>query len=194
MGFTASTKIKKANGAEPTEFETQVATELFNLEMSATEIRAEMKDLYISAAKEVEVGKGGAKAVIIFVPFKQLKEFHKIQNRLVNELEKKFSGRHVVFVAQRTILAPSITRSKKHNGPRPRSRTLTSVQEAILDDICYPTEIVGKRIRYATSGTKTLKVFLDPKDQANVEIKLDTFSQVYQSLTNKEVSFEFPID
>lgn len=64
----------------------------------------------------------------------------------------------------------------------------------MLQDICYPTEIVGKRIRHKVDGSKTLKVYLDPKDQANVETKLDTFKFVYFGLTNKEVAFEFPID
>ena len=40
--------------------------------MSASEIKADMKDLYFSAAKEIEVG-DGRKAIIIFVPFKLLK-------------------------------------------------------------------------------------------------------------------------
>lgn len=43
---------------------------------------------------------GGRKAIIIFVPVPQLKSFQKIQVRLVRELEKKFSGKHVVFIAQ----------------------------------------------------------------------------------------------
>ena len=132
-----------------------------------------------------------------------LKDFHKVQTRLVRELEKKFSGRHVVIVAQRTILSKSVNRSTSSKGPRPRSRTLTAVQDAILEDIVYPTEIVGKRIRYKLADAaaftskktaKTLKVYLDPKDQVNVETKLDTFAKVYRSLTNKDVVFEFPVE
>ena len=64
----------------------------------------------------------------------------------------------------------------------------------IFQDIVYPTEIVGKRIRHKIDGTKTLKVFLDPKDQVNVETKLDTFAYVYNKLTNKDVAFEFPVE
>ena len=39
----------------------------------------------------------------------------------------------MVVVAQRTILGKSYARSTKTKGPRPRSRTLTAVQEAILE-------------------------------------------------------------
>ena len=189
----SKSKIVKANGATPDEFELSVAQEFANLEASASELKADLHELNISAAKELEID-GGRKAIIIFVPFRQLKDFHKIQPRLVRELEKKFSGRHVVIVAQRTILPQTINRSSNQKGPRPRSRTLTAVHEAVLEDIVYPTEIVGKRIRYRVDGSKILKVFLDPKDLVNVETKLDTFAKVYKSLTNKEVVFEFPVE
>jgi len=189
----SKSKIVKSNGATPDEFELSVAQEFANLEASANELKADLHELNISAAKELEID-GGRKAIIIFVPFRQLKDFHKIQPRLVRELEKKFSGRHVVIVAQRTILPESINRSTAQKGPRSRSRTLTAVHEAVLDDIVYPTEIVGKRIRYRVDGTKILKVLLDPKDLVNVETKLDTFAKVYKSLTNKDVVFEFPVE
>ena len=99
-----------------------------------------------------------------------------------------------MLIAQRTMQSKNINRSAAQKGVRARSRTLTAVQDCILEDIVYPTEIVGKRMRYKTDGTKTLKVYLDPKDVVNVETKLDTFSEVYSSLTNKDVVFEFPIE
>ena len=43
---------------------------------------------------------------------------------------------------------------------RPRSRTLTAVHEAILDDLVFPTEIVGKRLRYRWAGVETKVVGL----------------------------------
>lgn len=194
--FTGFKKIVKPEGQEASEFENTVAQELFNLEMSAADIKSDLRDLYITAAKEVSVGSPavGKQAIIIFVPFKLLKQFHKIQVRLVRELEKKFSGKHVVIVAQRTILGKSYSRSTKTKGPRPRSRTLTHVQDAILEDLVFPTEIVGKRTRCKMDGSKELKVFLDAKDVVQVDTKLDTFSDVYKQLTNKDVVFEFPVE
>merc|ERR1712037_39648 len=126
-----------------------------------------------------------------YVPYKLLKSFNKIQTRLVRELEKKFSGRHVLIIAQRTILGKSYNRSTKTKGLRPRSRTLTSVQDSILEDIVYPTEITGKRTRCKVDGRRIIKIFLDSKDQANVEGRLETFAAVYNKLTNKQVSFYF---
>eukprot|EP01039_Chlorochromonas_danica_P007537 gene7536-8335_t len=188
-----ATKIVKSNGAQPDEFELTVAQEIANLEANANELKADLNGLTISAAKELDID-GGRKAIIIFVPYRQLKDYHKVQPRLVRELEKKFSGRHVVIVGQRTILPKSVNRSANQKGPRPRSRTLTAVHEAVLEDIVHPTEIVGKRIRYKVDGSKILKVYLDPKDLVNVETKLDTFARVYKSLTNKDVVFEFPVE
>jgi len=63
-----------------------------------SDLKAQLRELYITASKEIDVQ--GKKAIIIFVPVPQLKAFQKIQTRLVRELEKKFSGKHVVVIAQ----------------------------------------------------------------------------------------------
>ena len=52
------------------------------------------------------------------------------------------------------------------------SRTLTAVHDAILEDLCFPSEIVGKRIRIKLDGTRTIKVHLDKSQQTNVEHKV----------------------
>jgi len=188
--LTATTKLVKAGDQRPTELETQVAQTLLDLE-ATTDLKAQLRELHITGAREVDIS-GGKKAIIIFVPVPQLKSFQKIQSRLVRELEKKFSGKHFVIIAQRKIL-PKPTR-KSRTGlkqKRPRSRTLTSVHENALNDLVYPAEIVGKRTRVKLDGSRLIKVHLDKSQQTTVEHKLETYTSIYKKLTGKDVNFEF---
>jgi len=51
----------------------------------------------------------------------QRAQFQKIQARLVRELEKKFSGKHVVFIGDRRILPKPTRKTRtKSNQKRPR--------------------------------------------------------------------------
>lgn len=83
---------------------------LTDLEQS-TDLKPQLRELQICGANQIVVG--GKKAIIIWVPYPQLKAFQKIQTRIVRELEKKFSGKHVVVIAKRTILPKP---SKKNAG------------------------------------------------------------------------------
>jgi hypothetical protein len=53
--FTAQKKIKKQAGSKPDELEGSVAQALFELETNVPDLKADLKDLYISAAKEVSI-------------------------------------------------------------------------------------------------------------------------------------------
>jgi len=186
----ATKKIYKRQGEQATELEEAVAKAFVELEITSKEMSGDLRDLFILSAKEIELP-GSKKAIVIFVPHRLHKRFQKLQSRLIRELEKKFSGKHVQIVAQRTILSGSFRR-KNPGQMRPRSRTLTSVHNAILEDLVFPTAIVGKRIRFRADGSRLLKVYLDPKDVKEVDYKLKTFSTVYKKLTNKNVEFLFP--
>jgi len=89
---------------------------------------------------------------------RQLSSFHWCLHRLTRELEKKFSDQlvvptlFIVFVAQRRMLRKP-TRTSRVKQKRPRSRTLTNIHEKILEDLVFPTEIVGKRTRVAVDGS-----------------------------------------
>ncbi|KAJ0960058.1 hypothetical protein J5N97_000173 [Dioscorea zingiberensis] len=187
--FTARRKIQKDKGLEPSEFEESVAQALFDLENNNQELKSELKDLFINSAVQFDVS-GNRKAVVIHVPFRLRKAYRKIHVRLVRELEKKFSGKDVIMIASRRILKPP---KKGSAVVRPRNRTLTAVHDAILEDVVYPAEIVGKRIRYRLDGSKIMKIFLDPKERNNTEYKLETFAGVYRKLSGKDVVFEYPV-
>jgi small subunit ribosomal protein S7e len=185
-------KIRKEKNAQPDDFEKSVGQALDELEKSGSEIKAELRELFITSAKEVDCG-GGKSAVVLFVPYRLLTKFHKVQTRLVRELEKKFSGKNVIIIAQRKILPRERKNGRLAPQKRPHTRTLTAVHDAILEDMVYPTEIVGRRTRYKVDGSRQMKVYLDPKDQNNAEYKTETFGHVYKNLTGKDVVFEFPV-
>ncbi|VVC28355.1 Ribosomal protein S7e [Cinara cedri] len=187
---TAQSKIVKKGTAEPDQFEMSIAQALLELQNNS-DLKAQLRELYITKAKEIELF--GKKSVIIYVPMPQRAQFQKIQARLVRELEKKFSGKHVVFIGDRKILPKPTRKTRtKSKQKRPRSRTLTWVYDAILDDLVFPAEIVGKRIRVKLDGKQIMKVHLDKTQQTNIEHKVDTFASVYRKLTGREVTFEFP--
>merc|ERR1711906_684 len=146
--FTARQKIKKERGAQPND-----------LEINNEELRPTLKNLHIVAAREVRVN-NSTTAIVVFVPYRLRELFRKNQVRLVCELEKKFSGQHVVLVAQRKIQDKEKHSNRKASKGqvRPRSRTLTAVPDAVMADVVYPANIGAKRTRYQMDATSKSKL------------------------------------
>ena len=103
-------KIVKPKGTSgksvaPSELELRVATEFANLQKAEAnnDIKATLEQLYFVGAQQIKLD-SGKEAIVITVPYKLLKLYHQVQSRLVRELEKKFSGHHVVIVAARKIV------------------------------------------------------------------------------------------
>ena len=182
-------KIRKPAQGKPSEFELRIAADIADVEAKVTDenVKAVLREVYFTEAKEVTSDEGKP-CVVLTVPSKLLLKFreHQTHTKLVRELEKKLSGQHVVVVANRKIMAPSAA-------SRPKSRTLTAVHEALMEDVVHPLEIVGKRTR-VSRGAKLLKVLLDPKESSHYEGKLETFQTVYHKLTGKRAEFGFPVE
>ena len=71
---------------------------------------------------------------------------------------------------------------QKNKQKHPRSCSLTTVHEVILEDLVSPSEITGKRICKKLNGSWLIKVHLDKTQQNNVEHKVETFSGVCKKL------------
>ncbi|GAV08995.1 hypothetical protein RvY_18605 [Ramazzottius varieornatus] len=182
-------KFLKHGGDKLSALESQISQVLLDLEAGA-DLKPHLQELLVNEAKELELGT--QKVVVLYVPPPQLKQWQKTHARIVREMEKKLGGRTVIFIAKRRMLPKPTRKTVKLNQKRPRSRTLTAVHENILADIVFPAEIVGKRIRVKTDGSRLIKVHLDKANQTNVEHKVPVFTSLYKKLTGKAVSFEFP--
>ncbi|KAB1267090.1 40S ribosomal protein S7 [Camelus dromedarius] len=121
--------------------------------------QAQLRELNITAAKEIEVG-GGRKAIIIFVPVPQLKSFQKTGPAGARVGEEVQREARRVHRSEENLPKPT-RKSRTKNKQKRRSRTLTAVHDAILEDLVFPSEIV------------------------------ETFSGVYKKLSGKDVNLNF---
>merc|ERR1712223_2043679 len=193
MVISVSNKMLKKSGAESSPIETQCGQAVLDIQNNSdSAMKAQLMQLHMVAAKEFDVG--GRNAIVISVPAPQVASWRKIQEKLVRELEKKFSNKHVIIVGHRKIM-PEEKRKASANcykQKRPISRSIKQVHENVLEDIVFPSIIIGKRIRYKNDNKRFIKAFLNKSNQGDTEHKTATFSAVYKRLTGKNVMFEFP--
>ncbi|BAS78400.1 Os02g0324500 [Oryza sativa Japonica Group] len=107
--------------------------------MCVTWLRMYMKWPRMYVCSQMDVA-ANWKVVVIHVLYHLCKAFKKIHVRLVKELEKKFSGKDVVFDATRRIVRPLNKGSAVHH---PRTRTLITVHDGILEDVVSQLRLLG---------------------------------------------------
>lgn len=182
-------KLRKLKRAKPSAIENNVAKTLFELETSHKTLRTHLPRFHINGVRMIKSPRLEKDAMIVFYPLRFLMLVRKIQHTLIAELEKRHSGSVVVMVAQRKITKRPHDVYKLQRVQR--SRTSTAVFESILNDLIYPCDVVGRRWRYRTGGSKIMKVFLDARDRKKVESRLAVLTNVYKQLTHRAVSFGF---
>lgn len=107
---SAKTKVVKRTGEAPSDLDLEVAKALFDIEVSPScDFKAELKEIVISGAQELDV-KAGKKAIIVHFPYKSWRVVSKIHGRLIRELEKKLSKKHVLLTADRTMINKNFRR------------------------------------------------------------------------------------
>lgn len=181
-------KIIKREGEKLTELD-----ETFAKSLSALESKGAVKltSIFVNSVDSVEytaVDKSKSNYFIIRIPFRSLAAYRKVATQVVEHLEAQFQWPCIV-VANRTIVS---RRAIHHSSQmRPRSRTLKAVHQAILSDVCSPSNIVGRRARVTRDGKLHERVMLDPLDRDAMEAKLDALTHCYHALTTHKVAFEF---
>jgi small subunit ribosomal protein S7e len=171
--------------------EDEIAKSLLQLEINNAGLKEHLSQVFINSADLVEYKQAdgsASKTLVVRIPFRSFPGFRKVAEKVVAHLESKFNW-PVIVIANRTIISKH---AKKHRTQkRPRSRTLTAVHAAVLEDICYPASITGRSTRVTLDGKKHMKVFLDPLDKEKIESKLDAIGHIYHKLTTHKISLHF---
>merc|ERR1711881_684002 len=124
MVLSISNKLQKKASARASDIENSVSQAILDIQNNADNATKEqLMQLYLVAVKEMEVG--GRNALALMVPAPQVSGWQKIQTKIVRELEKKFSGKHVMIIGQRKIMAKEARKAgaKCYKQKRPISRS-----------------------------------------------------------------------
>merc|ERR1719491_2414696 len=98
-----TTKLQKKNNQRASDIENNVAQTILEIQNGAdAATKEQLVQLNINAVKEIDVG--GRNALILMVPAPQVAGWQKVQTKIVRELEKKFSGKHVLIIGGRNAL------------------------------------------------------------------------------------------
>ncbi|OIR58964.1 MAG: 40S ribosomal protein S7 [Amphiamblys sp. WSBS2006] len=165
-------RIYKTANEEVTGLDLNVATALANINRDADKTKdpslAGIETLCFKATEEVDLE--DASITLISVPVDKIEAWHRIQSRVMMELEKKLGKK--VFLTRCHGAEDSADKKE--------------AARKTLEDLAYPSEIVGRRTRFATDGKKTALVFLDREPSG---ISLSFLDEFAKKITGQETRF-----
>jgi small subunit ribosomal protein S7e len=166
-----------------------VNTQLHKIQESDPNLKADLEGLKVESASEILVGDKN-KCLLVKVNQNSIKNLQRIHGEVVKRLEQQFSE-PVVIVPERKVTNGNIFR--RFRGKKaPRDRTLTAVYQAALEDVLYPSTIVGLRTRFPKGNSRVFKVQVDPLDKEHIDYKSQAVSAAYKQLTGRRLVIEFP--
>ena len=181
--------LRKDKSVKPTSKEEDLAKQLINYEIQSPELKEGLKGFGFVSVQEIKIN-DKTNALLISIPFPLLSQFRKIAKELVPKLEDHFKS-PVLVVAKRKIISRHI--KVKRTQQIPRSRTLTAVHKAILEDLIYPYTILDKRERVKMDGTSVHKICFSDKAASVLQAldKKQAIEAIYRKLTCKTLNIEF---
>merc|ERR1719289_167438 len=137
----------------------------------------------ITKVKEVEY-RSQCKAVVVYVPANEMDMWKRRGTRVVNELVKRLAT-CVFILGDYTIIRPT---PRGRVDRRPRSRSLTSVQAKVLENLVFPSIIIARRVVYRDDGSRLEKVALANTQNSDPD-RLLAMRKVFKKITRKQIDF-----
>lgn len=103
-------------------------------------------------------------------------------------MEKKLKTT-VLLVSARNIQSRWVKKNRTQK--RPFSRTLTSVQESILDELLLPGSVISDRVRVRLDGSQIRKLTVDKSEQHFLEERTEAIKNAYKKLTTRDIEIGF---
>ena len=167
----------------------QVSDIIRNLSKSSEENTKLLKNAKVTDVKQFVIktdDKKSIKALVIYLPYPYLRDHKQAVNKVINEVQAK-TGSYAFVVAKRTV----ISKWSDYKQKIPKSRTLSDVCDAVLEDLLAPGQIIGRRMRVRLNGTHLYKIHVNEESRPYLQDKVETITQIYHALTNRKIAIEF---
>ena len=115
----------------------------------------------------------------------KMRDLIRILRTMIEEKEKKRNKE----LQEKQKLEKEIKKNRTQK--RPFSRTLSNVQEALLNELLLPGVIISDRVRVRLDGSQVRKVTLDKTEQHFLEERTNAIRNAYKKLTTRDIEINF---